>query len=189
MTLIQELNKLVENGVKVRDIELAVNFPKNQLSAILNKHRKLPKKWEDILAAYVSLQDFNKRHTIELPKDFIGVEKIGIIRADGTIEELKTVDQLPPEWASYFKMVQTVAIETKVAENNKPELKQRIEFSTPTADAFDGKANDRFVLDEVGKTATPTPPTTLDELKALCPHTDKDERRIWVATERQKYGI
>lgn len=32
---------------------------------------------------------------IELPADFINCEKIGIIRADGTIEELKDFDQLP----------------------------------------------------------------------------------------------
>lgn len=43
--------------------------------------------------------------------------------------------------------------------------------------------------DNVDKGKCANPPTTLDELKALCPHTDKDERRIWVATERQKYGI
>lgn len=33
-------------------------------------------------------------------------------------------------------------------------------------------------------------PKTLMELKALCPHPEKsDERSIWVATERLKYGI
>lgn len=161
MTLIQELNKLVENGVKIRDIESAVNFPKNQLSAILKKHRKLPKKWEDILAAYVSLQDFNKRHTIELPKDFIGVEKIGIIRADGTIEELKTVDQLPPEWATRFMMVQTAAIEMKVAENNKPENKERIEKERNTVSEVSENGQHKQPLTEVE--CTPNPPTTLDE--------------------------
>lgn len=33
-------------------------------------------------------------------------------------------------------------------------------------------------------------PKNLIELKGLCPHKDgTDERRTWIATERQKYGI
>lgn len=40
------------------------------------------------------------------------------------------------------------------------------------------------------KVGTPNPPTTLDELKALCPfEKGTDEFRLWVQTERQKYGI
>jgi len=116
MTLIDELNKLVENGVKIRDIEAAVNFPKNQLSAILKKHKKLPKKWEDVLAAYVSLQDFTKRHTIELPKDFIGFDKVALLKADGTVQELKTIDELPPDWVKkYFEENPDKLVTTKSA--------------------------------------------------------------------------
>jgi hypothetical protein len=42
---------------------------------------------------------------IELPADFINVEKVAIIRADGTIEELKTASQLPQSvYASMLAM-------------------------------------------------------------------------------------
>lgn len=44
--------------------------------------------------------------------------------------------------------------------------------------------------DNVDKGKCPNPPTTLDELKALCPfEKGTDEFRLWVQTERQKYGI
>ncbi len=32
-------------------------------------------------------------------------------------------------------------------------------------------------------------PANLAELKAMCPHEKGDERSVWIATERQKYGI
>lgn len=45
---------------------------------------------------------------------------------------------------------------------------------------------EEVIIEEV----TPNPPTTLDELKALCPfEKGTDEFRLWVQTERQKYGI
>jgi len=188
MTLIEELNKLVENGVKIRDIEAVVNFPKNQLSAILKKHKKLPKKWEGILGAYVSLQDFNKRHTIELPKDFIGVEKIGIIRANGTIEELKNPDQLPPEWATYFQVVKTVAEETKKDDRDNP-------FTNAARGRDASGVNEDEAKNSLGDLAglavgTPKPPTTLDELKALCPkELTGFDRSAWIATNRVKYDL
>ena len=45
-----------------------------------------------------------KRKTVQLPKDFIGMNKIGILRTDGTIEELKTIDQLPKEMTDIWKL-------------------------------------------------------------------------------------
>lgn len=96
-------------------------------------------------------------------------------------------------------------IEMKVAENNKPENKARIEAErNPPSDKkpfptleelakrkkdFEKRLEEELPFNTTKSTNQPNPPTTLDELKALCPHTDKDERRIWVATERQKYGI
>lgn len=47
----------------------------------------------------------DEKFTVELPKDFIGSGKVGLLKDDGTIEELKTTDQLPPEWAHLFKTV------------------------------------------------------------------------------------
>lgn len=45
----------------------------------------------------------DKPKTIELPKDYINFKNIGIINSEGKVEELKTIDQLPPDWVkAYF---------------------------------------------------------------------------------------
>lgn len=99
MTTIEKLNKLVEGGVKIREIEKAVKFPENQLSAMLKGKKPLPKKWHDILDAYVVLQDIHKSMIVELPKDFLNVNKVAIITADGKIEPLQTP---MPDWAKDY---------------------------------------------------------------------------------------
>lgn len=100
-------------------------------------------------------------------------------------------------------------IELKVAENNKPENKERIESERKgsgkkaTKMAYPGVEG---CICEIGRpynniccpihgngdkglTISGDAPKTLDELKKLCPFTDPDERRIWVAKERQKYNL
>ena len=57
-----------------------------------------------------------KRKTVSLPVDFVKMNKIGILRGDGTIEELKTIDQLPSEmtesWKSSIKAFQELKNDT-----------------------------------------------------------------------------
>ncbi len=60
------------------------------------------KKYCDRMCKLVHWQAMNpkprvriKKHLVELPADFINCEKVGIIKADGTIEELKDFEQLP----------------------------------------------------------------------------------------------
>ncbi len=73
----------------------------------------------------------------------------------------------------------------KVAENNKPENKKRIleERNTVSVKNFNQpEPPSNFSID--------TRPKNLMELKAICPHKEgTDERRVWIAEERQKYSI
>lgn len=66
-----------------------------------------------------------------------------------------------------------------------------VNYKIPDESSYDGKRLDNYTLDEPSQwqESKQKIPRTLDELKALCPHTDPDEKRLWIATERQKYNI
>ena len=79
-------------------------------------------------------------------------------------------------------------IEMKVAENNKPENKERIEKERNTVSEVSENSQHKQPLTETE--CTPNPPTTLDELKALCPKELKGfERSQWISGKRVEYGI
>jgi endogenous inhibitor of DNA gyrase (YacG/DUF329 family) len=72
----------------------------------------------------------------------------------------------------------------KVAQNNKPGNKKRLQKERNTVSQAAAKHSNPLTPDACVK------PKNLDELKALCPfEAGTDERRVWVAEERQKYGI
>lgn len=73
---------------------------------------------------------------------------------------------------------------------NEDERKGILELINESSFEVEYSHKSRFVLDKEAKINQPNPPTTLDELKALCPfEKGTDEFRLWVQTERQKYGI
>lgn len=53
------------------------------------------------------------KFTVELPESFRNATKIGIFKKDGTIEEIKNIDQLPPEWAMQFRSINASLGEVK----------------------------------------------------------------------------
>lgn len=67
--------------------------------------------------------------------------------------------------------------------------KTAIDYVPPPIIISDEKIN-RYVLDEVGKIEPSQKPTTLAELKILCPENLIGfDRSQWIATKRQEYGI
>jgi recombination protein RecA len=52
--LIEELKKIVENGVKKSDLEESIGLPKNSLSAVLSGSKEMPESWVPKIKAYLS---------------------------------------------------------------------------------------------------------------------------------------
>lgn len=74
---------------------------------------------------------------------------------------------------------------------NKHFYKKRSDLIAKAKEFVPDEKNGATVQCETEGTIKPAGnPKNLNELKALCPHKEgTDERRTWVATERQKYGI
>lgn len=51
--LIEELKKIVENGVKKSDLEESIGLPKNSLSAVLSGSKEMPESWVPKIKAYL----------------------------------------------------------------------------------------------------------------------------------------
>jgi hypothetical protein len=93
-----------------------------------------------------------ERNSLPLPKDYMAIKKVSILKRDGSIEPL-----VPPA-SDVLKQMQ----------KEYPALITNLPYKT-----FEGGA-----------------PTTLDELKAMCPpELTGLDRSEWIRTERQKYGI
>lgn len=118
---------------------------------------------------------------VELPKDFIDSKKVGILKEDGTIEELNNISQLPKHIQMAFKGIDS--------------LKSSISFQQPTPTSFDGEKVDHKNIDEFGQWEEPkntvnTIPKTYQELKDMCPKelTGLD-RSIWLNEEKLKHNL
>jgi hypothetical protein len=82
LELLKEVRK--ERGI-LRKIELAIGMPQNSLSREITDGT-LPKKWVEPIATYLTAP---KPKTIELPADWLNVEKLLVLKVDGTLEEVQ----------------------------------------------------------------------------------------------------
>lgn len=107
----QEIIKLLkeiksERGI-LGKIEWSIGIPKNNLSGYISGLKEIPKKFLKPLSDYLEKGEYIHK-TIELPRDFIGYDKVGIIRADGTIEELKNYEDLPESYQIAWKAIKSM---------------------------------------------------------------------------------
>jgi len=67
--LIAAIRVLVDDGVRLRDIEEQLKMPLNSLSGMLNKKKDFPPKWIRKLTAYVEAKQKAKNSAPEPPKE------------------------------------------------------------------------------------------------------------------------
>lgn len=94
--VIEKLTELKSERGMLGKIEWAVGIPKNNLSGYVNGKKEMPKKWVTALSEYFE----SGKHLIkgiELPSDYLSFKKIGILKEDGTIEEITNFDQILPD--------------------------------------------------------------------------------------------
>lgn len=95
--------------------------------------------------------------------------------------------KLPKKWIKVLE-----AYFVRKPGNNKlmNSAKSNIEFSEKTPKAYDSREVSFIKMDEVGTWQAPNRPTTLAELKILCPkELTGFDRSTWIAQKRQEYGI
>jgi hypothetical protein len=64
--LISAIQSLVDNGLRIAEIERAVNMPKNYLSGMLKQTRPFPEKWQRKLTVYVRAKAAESQATLAL---------------------------------------------------------------------------------------------------------------------------
>lgn len=113
----QEIIKLLkelksERGI-IGKIEWAIGIPKNNLSGYISGSKEIPQKFIKPLSDYLENGEYIHK-TIELPRDFIGVEKIAILRADGTMEEITHPSMFPDHVQMWFTAVKELTQELPI---------------------------------------------------------------------------
>jgi len=100
--IVKGLKSLTVHGVTLRQIETVVGMPQNSLSRNL-KNGTIPNKFKESLFEYLKEKEIEiimrktkKLATVNIPADFVGVDKLAVISASGQVEELS--GKLP-EWA------------------------------------------------------------------------------------------
>lgn len=74
---------------------------------------------------------------IKLPDDFINVERVCVIKADGTIVELKTPDQLPNSILLAARAMKELKQDVNISSRTNSGL--IVEFKAATEQSYDGK--------------------------------------------------
>lgn len=109
--------------------------------------------------------------TIQLPKDFINVDKVAIIKADGTIHELKTADQLPYYMQLTFRAMkelkQDVGPKSRTNSGLIKEFDSKINYQPTTEQSFDGERLATHIQDEHPMYDKGTPSSKEDIQKAI----------------------
>jgi hypothetical protein len=95
--IIEKLKRLIDNGTKIGEIEIAVGFPKNNLSAVLKGKKPLSEKWVAPFDKYLNEGKIeNKEDEIEKLKFVIKSlnEQAFVIMEDGSIKKLNGEERL-----------------------------------------------------------------------------------------------
>jgi len=75
----------------------------------------------------------SKKKTIELPADYVNWKSVGILKEDGTVEELKDISQLPDTFKDAMRALGELKLNT----------------TTPTTITYHGKEKKASVTDKV----------------------------------------
>lgn len=94
-------------------------------------------------------------------------------------------------WVLKFAKAAYKEINKKESGSDLAKKAANISYKAPEQSSYDSERISNLLLDEAGQMPKiPVKPKNLMELKAMCPFPEgSDERRTWISTERQKYGI
>lgn len=160
--IIKLLKELKSQRGILGKIEWSLGIPQNNLSGYISGSKEIPKKFLEPLSKYLENGEYIRK-TVELPKDFIGVEKVGIIRADGTIEEITHPSMLPEHMQMWFNAVKALTQEMpngdtteysfidKKGKPTKSAVGKSVTITLTKENHYDGKKTDRASFDEVGQ--------------------------------------
>lgn len=92
-TLLEKLKDLKKQRGAICRIETSVGMPKNSLSRYVNGHAEMPMKWVEPIETHLAKED--NVVMIELPKDYMEITKVAVLKSDGTIEPIESIENFP----------------------------------------------------------------------------------------------
>lgn len=203
--IIKSLNELVANGTRKSTIEGAVGLPVNSLASVLTGKKEMPNKWVEKFGGYFEkLEVKNAGGDVQTAVNTL--LETGLIKpksaafGEGVFVPSKNMEWIgkveawckgkgfPP--SELIEKFEGLEAQLKETENLIPSPQSQVHQNKPDPAPQTGKSGKTTPKEEKGKEGAENGPKTLEEVKALCPkHLKGVDRAIWIAQNREKYGV